>query len=67
MRSVTVKIKHTRAVGYCSIGIRRWLRGKNYSWSEFVEYGVSSSWLRETGDAMAIHVAEFAENKELQE
>jgi hypothetical protein len=52
---------HARELGYCVKGIRRWFDGRERTWGEFVEHGVDSEWLRATGDAMAIRLADLAE------
>ncbi|MEF8729525.1 MAG: hypothetical protein V5B34_15155 [Accumulibacter sp.] len=56
-----VTVVHARELGYCLKGIRRWFDGRERSWLEFVEHGVDSDWLRATGDAMAIRLADLAE------
>lgn len=59
--STRVTIAHARELGYCIKGVRRWFDGRERSWLEFVEHGVDSDWLRATGDAMAIRLADLAE------
>ena len=59
--STRVTVVHARELGYCVKGIRRWFDGRERSWLEFVEQGVDSDWLRATGDAMAIRLADLAE------
>ncbi len=56
-------LKHARALGYCSRGIRRWFEGREHTWAEFVRDGVPVDWLRATGDAMAARVADQAEKE----
>ena len=56
-----VTVVHARELGYCVKGIRRWFDGRERSWGEFVAHGVDSDWLRATGDAMAIRLADLAE------
>ena len=58
------RLEHARALGYCARGMRRWFDGRSHSWAEFVEHGVPAAWLRATGDAMAICVAEQAEKEQ---
>jgi hypothetical protein len=58
---VIARLEHARALGYCARGMRRWFEGRDYTWAEFVERGVPADWLRATGDAMAIRVAEEAD------
>ena len=62
--SVMARLEHARALGYCARGMRRWFEGRRHSWSEFVEAGVPAAWLRSTGDALAIRVAEQAEQEQ---
>jgi hypothetical protein len=58
---VIARLEHARALGYCARGMRRWFEGRSHTWAEFVERGVPADWLRATGDAMAIRVAEVAD------
>jgi hypothetical protein len=60
---VMAKLEHARKLGYCARGMRRWFEGREHTWQEFVSFGVPVSWLRATGDAMAIRVAEEAERE----
>lgn len=64
MTNVMARLEHARALGYCARGMRRWFDGRSHSWAEFVEDGVPAAWLRATGDAMAIRVAELAEKEQ---
>jgi hypothetical protein len=59
--STIVTVEHARELGYCAKGIRRWFEGRDKTWVEFVEHGIDTEWLRATGDAMAIRLADFAE------
>lgn len=61
MTEVIARLEHARALGYCARGMRRWFEGRSHTWAEFVEQGVPADWLRATGDAMAIRVAEEAD------
>ncbi|MEW8420133.1 MAG: hypothetical protein AB2669_08320 [Candidatus Thiodiazotropha endolucinida] len=63
MTVVMARLEHARALGYCARGMRRWFEGRRHSWSEFVEEGVPAVWLRASGDALAISVAEQAERQ----
>ncbi len=56
-----VTVAHAREVGYCVKGVRRWFDGRERTWEAFVAHGVDSDWLRATGDAMAIRLADRAE------
>jgi hypothetical protein len=60
---VIAKLEHARNLGYCARGMRRWFDGRERTWQEFVSFGVPVSWLRATGDEMAIRVAEEAERE----
>lgn len=59
--STRVTVAHARELGYCVKGLRRWFDGREPTWEACVEHGVDSAWLRATGDAMAIRLADFAE------
>ena len=59
--SKRVTVAHARELGYCVKGVRRWFDGRERTWESFVEQGIDSDWLRATGDAMAIRLADFAE------
>ena len=56
-----VTVAHARELGYCVKGIRRWFDGREPTWEAFVAHGVDSDWLRATGDAMAIRLADLVE------
>jgi len=58
-----VTVAHARELGYCVKGVRRWFDGRERSWEAFVEHGVDSDWLRATGDAMAIRLADRVEGR----
>lgn len=66
MTVVMARLEHARALGYCARGMRRWFEGRRHSWAEFVESGVPAAWLRASGDALAIRVAEQAEQEQLE-
>jgi hypothetical protein len=61
--STRVTVAHARELGYCVKGVRRWFDGREPTWEAFVEHGVDSDWLRATGDAMAIRLADLAEGR----
>ena len=67
MSEVMAKLEHARRLGYCARGMRRWFEGRDRTWAEFVERGVPVAWLRATGDAMAMRVADEAERDVEQE
>lgn len=50
-----------KALGYCNAGLRRWFPRDGVSFEDFRQMGVTTDWLRATGDAMAIRLAEYAE------
>lgn len=50
-----------KALGYCNAGLRRWFPRDGVSFDQFRRDGVSTEWLRATGDAMAIRLAEALE------
>ena len=53
-----------KVLGYCNSGLRRWFPRDGVSFDEFRQQGVSTVWLRQSGDAMAIRLAEFVEGRE---
>ena len=53
-----------KALGYCNSGLRQWFPRDGVSFDEFRRQGVSTVWLRQSGDAMAIRLAEFVEGRE---
>jgi hypothetical protein len=63
MTQIRARLEHARAIGYCARGMRRWFEGREHTWQEFVTDGVPVSWLRATGDEMAMRVAEEAERE----
>lgn len=50
-----------KALGYCNAGLRRWFPRDGVSFDDFRRVGVSTEWLRASGDAMAIKLAESVE------
>ncbi|AKJ30691.1 hypothetical protein [Caldimonas brevitalea] len=67
MSDVIARLEHARALGYCARGMRRWFEGRERTWVEFVEQGVPADWLRSSGDALALRVAEQAEQAAAEE
>lgn len=53
-----------KSLGYCNAGLRRWFPRDGVTFEDFRQQGVSTSWLRATGDAMAIRLAEYVEQAE---
>lgn len=52
-----------KALGYCNAGLRRWFPRDGVTFDDFRQQGVSTDWLRATGDAMAIRLAEHVEQQ----
>ncbi len=52
-----------KALGYCNAGLRRWFPRDGVTFDDFRQQGVSTGWLRATGDAMAIRLAEHVEQQ----
>lgn len=50
-----------KALGYCNAGLRRWFPRDGVSFEDFRRIGVTTEWLRASGDAMAIKLAESVE------
>ena len=53
-----------KALGYCNSGLRKWFPRDGVSFDDFRKDGVTVDWLRATGDAMAIRLAETVEQRE---
>ena len=54
-----------KALGYCNAGLRRWFPRDGVTFEDFRQQGVTTGWLRATGDAMAIRLAEYVEQQAL--
>ena len=52
------------ALGYCNAGLRKWFPRDGVSFDDFRRDGVTTDWLRATGDAMAMRLAEAVEQRE---
>lgn len=65
--STTATLQHMRALGYCNRGLRRWFADRGINWPDFLANGIDADYLRATGDAMAIAVAELAESESAME
>lgn len=52
-----------KALGYCNAGLRRWFPRDGVSFEDFRQHGVSTDWLRATGDAMACRLADAVEQQ----
>ena len=53
-----------KALGYCNAGLRKWFPRDGVSFDDFRKEGVTTDWLRATGDAMAMRLAEAVEQRE---
>ena len=53
-----------KALGYCNAGLRKWFPRDGVSFDNFRKDGVTTDWLRATGDAMAMRLAEAVEQRE---
>jgi hypothetical protein len=52
-----------KSLGYCNAGMRRWFPRDGVTFDLFRQQGVSTDWLRATGDAMAIRLADYVEQQ----
>ena len=52
-----------KALGYCNAGLRRWFPREGVTFEDFRKRGVTTAWLKATGDGMAIRLAEAVEQK----
>jgi hypothetical protein len=52
-----------KALGYCNAGLRRWFPREGVTFDDFRRRGVTTEWLKATGDAMAIRLAEAVERQ----
>ena len=53
-----------KALGYCNAGLRKWFPRDGVSFDDFRKDGVTTDWLRATGDAMAMRLAEAVEQRD---
>jgi hypothetical protein len=60
---VIVRHVDAKALGYCNAGLRRWFPRDGVSFDDFRRIGVGTEWLRASGDAMAIKLAESVESR----
>lgn len=58
---IKVTLKHIRACGYCSKGVRAFCRQHGIDWSVFLREGFDIEDLRKIDDAMAQRVVAEAE------
>ena len=63
---MTLIVTHedAKALGYCNAGLRKWFPRDGVSFDDFRKDGVTTNWLRATGDAMAMRLAEAVEQRE---
>jgi hypothetical protein len=60
-KGVIVTHDDAKAFGYCNAGLRKWFPRDGVSFDDFRKHGVSTDWLRATGDAMAARLADEVE------
>ena len=53
-----------KALGYCNAGLRKWFPRDGISFDDFRRDGVTTDWLRATGDARAMRLTEAVEQHE---
>lgn len=56
-----------KAFGYCNAGLRKWFPRDGVTFDDFRQHGVSTDWLRATGDAMACRLADAVEQQRAQQ
>lgn len=61
--SVKVFIEDAREIGYCVSGQKEFFKRHKLDFKGYLENGLDSEVFRKTGDAMAIKLAEHAEQK----
>lgn len=52
-----------KAFGYCNAGLRKWFPREGVTFDDFRQHGVTTEWLRATGDAMAARLADAVEQQ----
>ena len=57
-----IKIADFKEYGYCIKGLRKFFKRHDISWPVVRDKGVSTDRLKETGDHMAIAIAEWMEH-----
>lgn len=60
---ITATHADAKALGYCNAGMRRWFPRNGVTFEDFRHQGVTTDWLRATGDAMAIRLADHVEQQ----
>lgn len=61
--SVIVTMKHIRKAKLCSSGARNWFALRGWDWQAFLKDGVPVERFEETGDALALRLAEVARGR----
>ncbi len=56
-----------KAFGYCNAGLRKWFPREGITFDDFRQQGVTTDWLRATGDAMASRLADAIEQQYAQQ
>ena len=56
-----------KAFGYCNAGLRKWFPREGVTFDDFRQQGVTTHWLRATGDAMASRLADAIEHQRAQQ
>jgi hypothetical protein len=56
-----------KAFGYCNAGLRKWFPREGVTFDDFRQQGVTTAWLRATGDAMASRLADAIEQQRSQQ
>ena len=59
-----ITIKHTRAMGYCSEGVRSFCFKHQIDYRKFIKQGISEAELIRVNDAMSLKLIEYAKSKE---
>lgn len=55
-----------KSLGYCNTGMRKWFAqmDRGLTFAEFRANGATTEWLRDTGNAMAIKLADYADQRQ---
>ncbi len=52
-------IKHTRALGYCRKGVKRFLEERGFDWKTFLSKGIPEEEFKKVDDTMVIDTINF--------
>ena len=66
-KGVVVTHDDAKAFGYCNAGLRKWFPREGITFDDFRQQGVTTDWLRATGDAMACRLADAVEQQRAQQ